>query len=78
MNKVAGSEDLLLFNVDQIDKIPKSKAAFLSCDDSDDILSKLKILPKCIVVLNTTSPDAFSTSRQFLLNVLKIKYSIRL
>ena len=73
MNKVAGSEDLLLFNVDQIDKIPKGKPAFLSCDDSDNILSKLKILPKCVVVLNTASPYAFSASRQFFIKCIKNK-----
>ena len=73
MNTAAGSEDLLLFTLEQIDKIPKSKATFLSCDDSDDIFGKLKILPKCIVVLNTTSPDAFSTSRQFFIKCIENK-----
>ena len=62
-----------LYDVTQLDDIPIEKVAFLSCKTSDDIFEKLKILPKCIVILETDFRFAYAALRQFFIRCMNKK-----
>ena len=64
---------LALFKVSQIDFIPNNEITFLSCKDSDNIFEKLKLLPNCIVVLETDNTCAYSSLRQFFIECMEQK-----
>ena len=63
--------EFLLYNKEELDKIPKKKVSFLSCIASDNIFEKLKILPNCIVVLETNARCAYSTLRRFFIGCIE-------
>ncbi len=67
------SSGLALFKVSQIDFIPNNEITFLSCKDSDNIFEKLKLLPNCIVVLETDNTCAYSSLRQFFIECMEQK-----
>ncbi len=64
---------LALFKVSQIDFIPNNEITFLSCKDSDNVFEKLKLLPNCIVVLETDNTCAYSSLRQFFIECMEQK-----
>ena len=64
---------LALFKVSQIDFIPNNEITFLSCKDSDNIFEKLKLLPNCIVILETDNTCAYSSLRQFFIECMEQK-----
>ncbi len=64
---------LALFKVSQIDFIPNNEITFLSCKDSDNIFKKLKLLPNCIVVLETDNTCAYSSLRKFFIECMEQK-----
>ena len=71
-----GSSDfsgLVFFKASQIDFIPNNEITFLSCKDSDNVFERLKLLPKCIVVLETDNICAYSSLRQFFIGCMENK-----
>ena len=65
--------DLVLFKKSQIDFIPINEITLLSCKDSDNVFEQLKLLPKCIIVLETDNTSAYSSIRQFFMECIKQK-----
>ena len=72
-NGISDFSGLILFNVSQIDFIPNNEITFLSCKDSDDIFARLKLLPKCIIVLETDNECAYASLRQFFIKCMEQK-----
>ena len=62
---------LVIFKASQIGLIPNNAITFLSCKDSDTVFERLKLLPKCIVVLETDNTCAYSSLRQFFINCME-------
>ncbi len=63
--------DLVYFKKSQLDFIPSNEVALLSCKDSDNVFERLKLLPKCIVVLETDNMSAYSSLRQFFMDCIE-------
>ena len=62
---------LSIFKVSHIDIIPNDEITFLSCKESDNVFKRLKLLPKCIVVLETDKVCASSSLRQFFIQCVR-------
>ncbi|MCH2650533.1 MAG: (E)-4-hydroxy-3-methylbut-2-enyl-diphosphate synthase [Candidatus Marinimicrobia bacterium] len=60
-----------LFTVKQLGVIPEDRVSFLICSDSDNIISTLKSLPNCILILETDHEYGYSAQRRFFIGCIE-------
>ncbi|MEC7735730.1 MAG: (E)-4-hydroxy-3-methylbut-2-enyl-diphosphate synthase [Candidatus Neomarinimicrobiota bacterium] len=60
-----------LFTVKQLGVIPEDRVSFLICSDSDNIISTLKSLPNCILILETDHEYGYAAQRRFFIGCIE-------
>ena len=60
-----------LFTVNQLGVIPEDRVSFLICSDSDKIISTLKSLPNCILILETDHEYGYAAQRRFFIGCIE-------
>jgi len=60
-----------LFTVKQLGVIPEDRVSFLICSDSDKIISTLKSLPNCILILETDHEYGYAAQRRFFIGCIE-------
>ena len=60
-----------LFTVKQLGVIPDDRVSFLICSDSDNIISTLKSLPNCILILETDHEYGYAAQRRFFIGCIE-------
>ena len=66
-----GEEYFQLYTVKQLDLIPEDRVSFLICSDSDNIISTLKSLPNCILILETDHEYGYAAQRRFFIGCIE-------
>ena len=60
-----------LFTIKQLGVIPEDRVSFLICSDSDNIISTLKSLPNCILILETDHEYGYAAQRRFFIGCIE-------
>ena len=60
-----------LFTVKQLGVITEYSVSFLICSDSDNIISTLKSLPNCILILETDHEYGYAAQRRFFIGCIE-------
>jgi len=62
-----------IFSSDKIDDINPEETAFLNCDLKENLFHKIKQLPKCVLVLNSTPDQTMAVQRKFFIDCMDNK-----
>ena len=62
-----------IFSVDQIKEIPSNENVFLYITDKDKVLDDLKLVPNCILVLESNYERGFVALRRFIIECIRKK-----